>query len=70
MSLYFSFAVWASLALAAFPLIAHLLPHYLVSSSRGPDAAGTYRWAILNRADTVGAVRAGTTVRGPNGALR
>jgi hypothetical protein len=28
MSLYFSVAVWSSLALAAFPLIAHLLPRY------------------------------------------
>jgi hypothetical protein len=30
MSLYFSVAVWASLALAAFPLIAHLLPRYCI----------------------------------------
>jgi hypothetical protein len=30
MSLYFSVAVWASLALAAFPLIGHLLPRYRV----------------------------------------
>lgn len=28
MSLYFSIAVWASLGLAAFPLVAHLLPRY------------------------------------------
>jgi hypothetical protein len=30
MSLYFSVAVWASLALAAFPLIAHRLPRYRI----------------------------------------
>lgn len=30
MTLYFSVAVWASLALAAFPLVAHLLPRYRV----------------------------------------
>ena len=31
MSLYFSTAVWASLALASFSLVKHLLPRYRVS---------------------------------------
>lgn len=40
MSLYFSVAVGASLALAAFPLIAHLLPRYC---TRPPKKAARSR---------------------------
>jgi hypothetical protein len=36
MSLYFSMAVWTSLALGAFGLVAHLLPRYRVRPGRNP----------------------------------
>ena len=42
MSLYFSTAVWGSLALAGFGLVKHLLPRYRVRAplSRADAAAG------------------------------
>jgi hypothetical protein len=50
MSLYFSVAVWASLALATFPLIAHLLPRYrmLPPKKAGAEAASLDPgWIVL-----------------------